>query len=86
MRADDPAMGPVAGRAACMAMRRMRSETGLTCRAMARLMKSHHPIVSRVESGRHRPSLTTIIRWARACNRRPGEIMIAVDRAIGLIR
>ena len=86
MRADDPSMGPVASFAAVAAMQNMRLDAGLSCRAMARLMKSHHPIVSRIESGRHRPSLNTIVRWAEACNRRPGEIMIAVDRAIGLIR
>lgn len=86
MRADDPRMGPVANGAACMAMRRMRREVDLSGRQMARLMNSHHPIIYRIESGRHGSSLTTIVRWARACNRRPGEIMIAVDRAIGLIR
>lgn len=86
MRADDPQIGGVASRAATAAMWRMRRKAGLSVRAMARLMRSHHPIVSRIENGKHQPSLTTIVRWAEACNRRPGEIMIAVDRAIGLIR
>ena len=79
-------MAEVAATAASLAMRRMRAEVGLSGRQLAKLMGSHGPVIFRIENGKHGPTLTTIVRWAEACNRRPGEIMIAVDRAIGLIR
>ena len=67
------------------AMRAMRKEAGLSGRQMADLLGSHHPIVYRFENGRHMPSLESLQLWAWACDRETGELMLVVDRWLGIV-
>ncbi len=68
------------------AMRAMRKDAGLTHAEMARRMGTHRPVCGRLEHGRgHLPSLKSLQSWASACDRNVGELMIVVDRWLGLV-
>lgn len=49
-------------------LRDRRKVLGIKLEEMARRVRSHHPVVVRVESGRHEITLSTIERYAAALN------------------
>ena len=57
----------------CGMLRTMRSDAGLTQRALGRLLKMHNTMVHRSEIGDRRIDPVEFAAWCRACGADPGE-------------
>ena len=61
-------------------VRKLRQERGLTLDAFARLIKSHRPVVSRLEKGTHPPNFRTLVVYAEFFGLRPSELLAMAER------
>lgn len=60
-------------------VRALREAAGLTQGELARRTGIHRPNIARIESGRHMPSLDTVVRIARALDVQPSAILSVLD-------
>ena len=65
--------------------KRMRKEAGLSQHTLAAKIGSHHPIISRLEQGKHHQSLPILARWAAACGCPLTRFTVAIDHYLGLL-
>lgn len=66
-------------------LRRLRVEAGLTQADIAERTNSHRPIIGRIEHGRHMTTVDVADAYARACGGGLGHVLLAIDRALGLL-
>ena len=57
----------------CVRLREMRTQSGLTQRDLAKLIKMHNTMVHRSEIGDRRIDPIEFAEWCRACGVDPGE-------------
>lgn len=81
----DAELSAIVRRAAGAALRRLRVRAGFTQGDVAALLNSHRPIISRIEAGRHTPTLNVAARYARACGGGLGHVLLAIDQALGVL-
>jgi len=65
----------------CGLLRQLREEAGLTQRDLGKLLRLHHTIVHRAETGDRRIDPIEFIAWCRACGSDPAETLRTVERA-----
>lgn len=66
-------------------LRMWRWQAAMSLEQVAIRMKSHRPIVGRLESGHHVPSLDSIMRHARATGGDPRQALALVDAWYGRV-
>lgn len=66
-------------------LRRLRLQAGLTQRELANRVGSHRPIICRIEHGRHTTSVEVAAEFAYACGGGLGHVLLAIDKALGLV-
>ena len=66
-----------------MVLRQWRLDAGMTQAEVSRRTGIHRPIVARLESGRHLPSLKSVCRLARATGGDPAQVFRVVDLWLG---
>jgi transcriptional regulator with XRE-family HTH domain len=66
------------------ALAALRTKRGLSQELLAEAAGYHRTYVSLLERGKHRPSLTTVIRLAVALGVSPSELVRQVERELGL--
>lgn len=66
-------------------LRRLRLSAGLSQAQVAVYCDSHRPIIGRVESGRHCPSIEVCAVHAAVCGGSLADVFLAIDRAVGLL-
>ena len=64
-------------------LRQLRTEAGLSAAELGRRSGIHRPIVSRIESGRHMPTLDTACRYCRALGVPCYEVGLVLDELLG---
>ncbi len=62
-------------------IRKQRAILGWTQGKLAREVKTHRPIVGRIESGLHVPEVSTVFTYAKALGVHPGVLLDGVDSA-----
>lgn len=65
-------------------LRRLRERACISQRDLAQRTGMHRPIVSRIERGKHCPSLELAVLQAEACGGSMWDVLRAVDRASAL--
>lgn len=65
-------------------LRVMRVRAGYTTTRLAQHVDSHRPIITRIENGRHAPTLETIELIAAVCDADVRDVTRAVDAHLGL--
>jgi transcriptional regulator with XRE-family HTH domain len=65
-------------------LRRLRQRAGLSQAQVAVYIESHRPIIARIESGRHVPTLETCELFVAVCGGSLVDVGRAIDRAVGL--
>lgn len=60
-------------------IRLLRTERGLSQARLAEMVDSYRTIVCRVESGRHMPSIETVLEYAEALDANPSDILSVLD-------
>lgn len=80
-----PSLGGI-GVAIGAELRRMRVDAGLTQGRFAVLIDSHRPIVSRIERGKHVPTLEVCQLYAAVTGQSVRRVARVIDRVCGLRR